>query len=61
MAQEVGLVRPDAVERGDDGYLRVHYEMLGLRFRTYDDWIASGARMPKITSGLQGPQTGVSH
>jgi len=59
MAQEVGVVRPDAIERGRDGYLRVHYEMIGLRFQTYDDWIASGARIPKIAIGLHDPQIGV--
>jgi uncharacterized protein DUF3300 len=46
MAQEVSMVRPDAVERGSDGYLRVHYDRLGLKFRSYDAWTASGARIP---------------
>jgi Protein of unknown function (DUF3300) len=46
MAQEVRTVRPDAVTRGHDGYLRVFYEKLGLQFQTYDQWIASGARIP---------------
>ena len=44
MAQEVQTVRPDAVTRGHDGYLRVYYDRLGLQFQTYDQWIASGAR-----------------
>ena len=35
MAQEVQAVMPDAVTRGSDGYLRVHYDRLGLKFRTY--------------------------
>jgi hypothetical protein len=48
MAQEVSVVRPDAVERGGDGYLRVHYDRLGLPFHTYDDWVAAGARMPRM-------------
>jgi hypothetical protein len=47
IAQEVQTVRPDAVARGSDGYLRVYYERLGLHFRSYDDWIASGARLTK--------------
>ena len=34
MAQEVQTVKPEAVTRGSDGYLRVHYEQLGLKFRT---------------------------
>jgi hypothetical protein len=46
MAQEVQPVRPDAVERGRDGYLRVHYDRLGIKFQTYERWIADGARMP---------------
>ena len=46
MAQEVQVVMPDAVSRGRDGTLRVHYEMLGLKFQTYDQWIGSGARVP---------------
>ena len=32
MAQEVQTVRPDAVMRGRDGYLRVFYDKLGLQF-----------------------------
>jgi hypothetical protein len=46
MAQEVGVVRPDAVERGSDGYLRVHYDRLGLKFRSYQDWAAAGGKIP---------------
>jgi hypothetical protein len=46
MAQEVRAVRPDAVTVGRDGYLRVSYEGLGLPFRTYDQWIQSGGRLP---------------
>jgi len=34
------------VTRGRDGYLRVHYELLGLKFRTYSDWLAGGAKIP---------------
>lgn len=39
MAQEVQKVRPDAVSRGADGYLRVHYDRLGLRLQTLDEWL----------------------
>ena len=46
MAQEVEQVMPAAVTRGSDGYLRVHYEKLGLTFRTYRDWLAGGAKVP---------------
>ncbi len=41
MAQEVATVRPDAVRRGDDGYLRVDYAALGLRTQTWDAWAAA--------------------
>ena len=50
MAQEVQTVMPEAVERGSDGYLRVNYGKLGLKFQTYDGWIASGARIPVTAS-----------
>jgi hypothetical protein len=46
IAQEVQTVMPQAVTRGSDGYLRVYYEKLGLKFRTYSDWLAGGARIP---------------
>jgi hypothetical protein len=41
MAQEVLTVRPDAVVRGNDGYLRVHYERIGAPFQTWEQWTAS--------------------
>ena len=50
MAQEVQNVRPDAVTRGSDRYLRVYYEKLGLTFRTYRDWLAGGAKIPAEVS-----------
>ena len=46
MAQEVETVMPEAVARGSDGYLRVFYDKLGLKFQTYDQWLASGAQVP---------------
>ena len=46
MAQEVQAVMPNAVVRGRDGYLRVYYDKLGIKFQTYEQWIASGGRMP---------------
>ncbi len=46
MAQEVQAVMPDAVTRGSDGYLRVYYDRLGLKFRTYRDWLAAGGQIP---------------
>jgi hypothetical protein len=41
MAQEVADVVPNAVLRGEDGYLRVDYGQLGLNLMTWDDWLAS--------------------
>jgi hypothetical protein len=46
MAQEVQRVMPQAVTRGSDGYLRVYYDKLGLKLRTYSDWLSSGANIP---------------
>jgi hypothetical protein len=46
MAQEVQTVMPKAVVRGSDGYLSVYYDKLGLKFETYDHWVASGAHVP---------------
>jgi hypothetical protein len=50
IAQEVQSVMPEAVVRGRDGYLRVFYDKLGLKFQTYDAWIASGAGIPAVTA-----------
>ena len=41
MAQDVQKVMPPAVTRDAQGYLRVYYDKLGLRFQTYDDWTVS--------------------
>ena len=46
IAQEVEHVMPEAVTRGRDGYLRVFYDKLGLKLRTYQDWLAGGAQIP---------------
>ena len=46
MAQEVQMVMPQAVVRDREGYLRVFYDRLGVKFQTYEQWIASGARVP---------------
>jgi hypothetical protein len=47
IAQEVHALRPDAVFRGRDGYLRVHYDRLGIDLQSYADWARSGGRLPK--------------
>lgn len=42
MAQEVALLRPDAVVRGSlDDYLRVDYSRLGLKLMTWPQWQAA--------------------
>jgi hypothetical protein len=46
MAQEVQTIVPDAVVRGPDGYLRVLYDKIGVKFESYDRWLSSGARLP---------------
>jgi len=51
MAQEVQRVMPQAVTRGSDGYLRVYYDKLGLKLRTYSDWLSSGADIPARPEG----------
>jgi hypothetical protein len=48
LAQEVQSAMPEAVRRARDGYLRVSYDKLGLKFESYDEWIASGARLPIV-------------
>ena len=49
IAQEVQRLVPEAVTRGHDGYLRVYYEKLGLKFRTYADWLAIGGAIPRLS------------
>ena len=48
MAQEVQTIIPEAVVRGRDGYLRVFYDRLGVKFQTYEQWLAAGARIPSV-------------
>ncbi len=40
MAQEVQEIEPSAVWRDRDGYLVVNYDRLGLKFMTWDEWLA---------------------
>ena len=49
IAQEVQAVAPEAVTRGADGYFRVSYDLLGLPFETYRQWVATGAHLPSVT------------
>lgn len=39
MAQEVQKTMPHLVTRDAQGYLRVFYDRLGLKFQTYQDWL----------------------
>jgi Chaperone of endosialidase len=50
MAQEVMEVRPDAAVLGGDGYWRVNYEKLGIKFKTYQDWLKSGGQIDSSRS-----------
>lgn len=49
IAQEVQTVSPTAVTTGADGYLRVHYEKIGVKFQSYRQWVGSGAVVPTGT------------
>jgi hypothetical protein len=40
MAQDVQKIEPNAVWRAPDGYLRVDYDRLGLKFMTWKEWLA---------------------
>jgi hypothetical protein len=53
MAQEVEAIRPEAVVRGSDGYLRVNYDLLGLRMQTWEEWLASGERIPATAASAR--------
>jgi len=46
IAQEVQQIVPQAVMRGRDGYLRVNYNGLGVKFESYREWLGSGAKIP---------------
>jgi hypothetical protein len=42
LAQEVAEVVPEAVSKDAVAFLRVDYRRLGLRLRTYQDWLTKG-------------------
>ena len=46
MGHEVQSIRPDAVLRGPDGFLRVRYDRLGIQMQSYEDWVAAGQKIP---------------
>jgi hypothetical protein len=39
-------VRPEAVVRQSDGYLRVDDDKLGFLIQTWEDWVSVGERIP---------------
>lgn len=53
MAQEVQTIMPAAVMRGSDGYLRVYYDRLGVHMQTWEDWVASGEKIPATAPSVQ--------
>jgi hypothetical protein len=50
IAQEAMKVMPQAVSRDSEGYLRVDYDQLGVPFQTYDHWLSTGAKIPKLAA-----------
>jgi hypothetical protein len=52
LAQEVVEVRPDAAILGRDGYWRVNYEKLGIKFETYQDWLKWGGQIEPARSRM---------
>jgi hypothetical protein len=48
IAQEVQQVMPQAVIRDREGYLRVYYGKIGVKFQSYEHWLSSGARLPGV-------------
>jgi hypothetical protein len=40
MAQEVQKIDPSAVWRDRDGYFMVDYDRIGLKFMTWNEWLA---------------------
>jgi hypothetical protein len=42
LAQDVAAIVPEAVSKDAAGFLRVDYPRLGLRLRTYRDWLTKG-------------------
>ena len=44
MAQEVQEIKPKAVRRDHHGYLVVNYDRIGVRFMTWQEWLARISR-----------------
>ncbi|MFM7085057.1 MAG: hypothetical protein ACKOW3_08655 [Hyphomicrobium sp.] len=45
MAQEVRKTMPEAVIKGQDGFLRVYYDKLGLELQTWEEYKKLGQTM----------------
>jgi uncharacterized membrane protein YgcG len=43
MAQEVQKIDPNSVSRDRNGYLRVDYDRIGVKFMTWDEWVKQTA------------------
>jgi hypothetical protein len=48
MAQEVQRIAPEAVTLGADGYMWVSYDLLGLPFESYKQWVWEGSHLPSV-------------
>jgi len=53
MAQEVAKIRPDAVVKAPDGYLRVNYPRLGLHLQTWREWLHSSKASERRAKSAQ--------
>jgi hypothetical protein len=54
MAQEVQKTMPHLVSRDAEGYLRVHYGPLGVKFQTYEEWVKSAPADGRCTTHNDG-------
>jgi Chaperone of endosialidase len=55
MAQEVAQIVPEAVSRGSGGFLGVNYARLGMRFLTWEEWVAKSRREAATAAGTSFP------
>jgi hypothetical protein len=39
---------PEAVVRDSEGLLRVYYDKIGVKFQTYEQWLATGQKIPTV-------------
>jgi hypothetical protein len=55
LAQDVQTIMPNAVVRGSDGYLRVFYDKVGVKFQSYERWLRTGARVRTELPAVRSP------